>query len=62
MARDARWVIKTTFEQLREETPKDGNQTAMLVPLDAIEKRLTFNLDLAGVKQTPGRKAKIEAE
>lgn len=57
MARDARWVIKTTFEQLKEESAASGESMAILT---AIEKRLTFNLDLAGVKQTPGRKAKTE--
>jgi hypothetical protein len=58
MARDARWVIKTTLEQLRDELTNAVSPHGTPVDVvNLVEKRLTFNLDLAGIRQTPGPKA-----
>jgi hypothetical protein len=54
MARDARWVIKSTFENLRK---RNAGSPEILKTVDLIEADLNWALDLAGVRQTPGPRA-----
>ena len=64
MATDrTRLIVRKTIEQLRAEYSEQGTAVPVNVieTLDAFERRLDFNLDLAGVPHVTGRKPKPKA-
>ena len=62
MADRTRLIVRKTLEQLRGELAEANREPHMdsLETLNAFEKRLDFNLDLAGIPKVTGRKPKAK--